>query len=899
MNRHLCLVACLLLGAAQFSFADKRPQRKAVAAPAPSPVEEPSEDATGEEEPASEPDEAASDDSAAPEESLLEQASPAPERPNKRATMPPPPRPALQAPAPAVQGAAEPSKEAPKPAEEPLKRASERGYDWLEKVAGPDVVKLLASQGYIVTYKLDKTLNLAHVQWEMLEPLVKRAPALLEAQAAIGGFRQGRQPDGKEKALKAVLELPSTGLATPRIRSAASVLLDLLEERRIAGSMPLPQRPFASQAWSRDFVKRYNVREVRDPSPIADPYFLEVLCAPASAAPAPAHLAAEEKNRYGNDIADLVARDTKSGQLSDDLRGWVMKYLDDNRHALRLAELPADFATLFQSNQLQRELADLRAASDALSKDPAFLDVLRSALAPGREPADTVKVTFGALHVHAPTHGDAYDPGDKAEISGAYWLDGLTKGESTQVEELVFVDRGAEGVEILSDHRRSLGAGGPYTFSVNPAVQDGRPFVVRVVLHAAGAAPAHRDENVAPSSDMDKTLVSLGRADRQLTACKLKDAAAAYDSLSKDVAGKKGRAPFERLAADLRPRVKRTQLALEDFEELQGLLEPLRRDASTRECAFATDRGERARGLLRRLPAGCSRDLAPEVNQLLAAAAQRQRDQETFWEAVRRARKLEQNCKHQLAAERYAAGLAVLDADSAAKCGAAEAEYKLVQTRELPAALAAEAIQADFDRQIQEASGALEKSEHAKALGTLNPLLARIGASPAASCYEIQRKRAEELADRGGAELKAGPMALARVPDSTDGPIAAVTKERDRMRAEEEAKRKRELAQQAPAALEELPGVPASAPEVESGEAPKQAQSKPATKAPAPKAQAAREEALRASRKAAEEAEAAVEEDEDAAAEALLASEKTEVRAKPATKAKPEKRSTSKKRRNR
>ncbi|MBI4347884.1 MAG: hypothetical protein HY553_13590 [Elusimicrobia bacterium] len=856
MNRHLCLAVSLLLGLPTLALA-RKPNRKA-AAPKPAPAEPAEDDTpTGEEEP---PGEADMGDPAAGDEEAA-----AAERPSK-----------LPRRAPLRIAPPEPAAAPTEPAEPPL-WPSERGYRWLEKIAGPETLKLLIDRGYLVVYKLDGAPHLAHVQWDLLEPLVRRAPALLEAQAAIQGYRQGRVPEDKEEALRAMLELPALGLATPRIRSAASLLLELLSERKTAGSLPLPERPYVSRPWARDFVHRYNAREVRDPAGLVDPFFLEVLCAPASAAQAKADVLAMVKHRYGSEIGESIERDTKAGQLSDELRGWLLKYLDDNRHALRLVELPVDYAALFQTNKLQQELAELRLASDAFSKDPAFLNVLRSALGPGRAPAETVRVKLAGLHVHAPPHGDAYDPGEKAEISAAYWLDGLKKGQSTAVTELVFIDRGSDGFQILSDRQRSLAGGGPHTFTVWADVTDGRPFAVRVVLHAAGAKPEHRDENVSPSPALDKAISALGEADRALAACRLKDAATAYDAVAQELGSRAGRSGFDRLAADLRARQRRVSEAVNSFEQVQGLLDPIRASASPRECAFSTDYGERARALLRDLPAGCSRDLAPEVNQLLAAAAQRQRDQQTFWDAVERARKLERACRHNDAAERFAAALAVLDADAAAKCGKADAEYTVVQERELPAALAADAIREEFERQLEIAAADADR-DPAKALATLNPLLGRLGAHSSGTCYEPQRQRAEALAARAGAAA-AGSGTLARLPDSVDSALAAVTRERDRLRAAEEARRKRELAQHAPVALEELPGVPAAAPPVESGEAPPQKAAE-APKPPKGKTAArssAREEAVRAARQAAAEAEI-----EDT--EAVLAAEKTEVRAEPAKK---------------
>lgn len=848
------LAACLALGAAPAALAAPKPKRMPAAPPAASKPKVPP--------PAAEDDaEAPADDDEA-EPAAAAPAAPAPEAATPR----------------------------PEPA--PTGYPSDRAYAWLDKVIGPQALKLLAERGYLLTYRLDDTPYLAHLRWEALETLVRHAPSLLEAQAVIGGFRNGRSPEGKEEALRALVALPSTDLVTPRIRSAASLLLDLLAERAAAGSLPLPQRPFASLPWARDFVRRYRVPEVRDSSSLVDPYFLELLTAPGPSASAQADLQEQVQGRYDSDIAAIVARDARAGQLSDELRGWISKYLEDNRRALRLVRLPAEFAALFADNRLQRELADLRLAADALSQDPAFLDVLRAALAgqspavpaltgaigaaglaPGPDSTAPTRVTLGELHLHSPLQGDAFEPGSRATLSAAYWLDGMKRGASVRAQEFVFADFGARGARVLASTQRTLGPGGPYTLSVEAPVEDGTPFDVRLILHVAGAKPALRAESVTPSKALERALESLGRADAQLEACKLREASASYDALAREaIERSQGAEPTAAglAAAELKPRQRRVEAALEDFERLDGLLEVVRQDASTRDCTFSTERAELGRSLLRRLPAGCSRDLAPELNVLLAAASKRSRDQETFRAAVAGARKLQQGCKFSEAARRFAAALAVLDADAAARCGEAAAEYETVQGRDLPAALAGDAIRSEFSGQVDAAAKALEEGEPAKALAVVNPLLARLGAHAAASCYGAEGKRAEELAARAGAALSPAKGALARVKDSVDATTAAVARERDRRQAELDALLRREQAQQAPAALEPLPGLPAAAPPVESGDV--------------PAAKPAREETDRASKAAEAEAAADGAPVMDEADAASLAGEKA---ARPAPNKKP------------
>ncbi|MBI4424581.1 MAG: hypothetical protein HY554_12685 [Elusimicrobia bacterium] len=705
---------------------------------------------------------------------------------------------------------------AAQPAAEPAWPTA-RGYAWLEQAVGAETLRLLADGGYLVVHRLRKTGHLVHVQWELLEPLVRLAPQLLDSFAALENQREGRDDaEPKEDALKAALGHPPAGLVTARVRSALSLLLDLIDERRGAGSAPLPERPLALQPWAADFSHRYNLAQAQDAAPLVEPFFSELLSGAGRAPAAEEHLRAHAQSRYGADIGPLLEADVRSGQLSDELRGWVEKYLSDNRRAWRLLQLPADLAALLKDRKLQRELEDLRQSARALAADPTFLQGLRESLAPGALPPETARVTGGEVHVHTGPEGQGYEAGDRASISAAYWLDEVPRGRSARVQETVFADRGPHGIELLHSSQRSRGSGGPHAVAADAELREGRPFVVRFIAQPEGGRPVHREAAVSPAGALDAALAKLGRADAAFASCKLAEAAAAYEALSQELGERSRRPQFARLAAELRPRQKRAALAQEDHAALDGLLEGVRLDASPQTCAFSEARGLKARALLSRLPAGCSRELAPEINQLLTAAVQRRRDQDTFWAGLEGARRLERACQFPQAAERYAAALAVLDADPSAKCGRAQEEYRRVHELELPAALAADGVRSGFHAELDAASESLGAGDPARALAKTNPLLARLAALRSPGCYETERRKGEELALTAEAGLQSPAQALARVPDPMDGTFAAVARERARLDAESHARRQREVAQQAPAALpapaeeialEELPGV--------------------------------------------------------------------------------------------
>jgi hypothetical protein len=357
-------------------------------------------------------------------------------------------------------------------------------------------------------------------------------------------------------------------------------------------------------------------------------------------------------------------------------------------------------------------------------------------------------------------------------------VDGLDEGASVSIDETTFIEtaRGYLAPETRSVKRRN---GGPYPYERRVTIVETHPFSVVAIVSAASGTVVVERAAVPTAPDYELSLKKEAAALQDSQSCDPKSAEAAYAELAGLI---EGAAKIKPQYAALLDRARRGRAkAAADAAALAKLEEAVndaRADSAPQQCLFSPARTDAAISLARRLPAGCDRVL-PELFAQRAAITRRAADQAWFMKTSAAARARRRSCDFSGAAQRWTDALAVLDADPAARCGAAEAEAKSAEA-ELPAARRAGAWS-------QALTSALDKAEAeivpAKRLALLGPALARLSELNDRDCLRDALKRGEKMADAaGGAET--GPTdadAARRLPQ--DAALAAAVDDVRRARA--------------------------------------------------------------------------------------------------------------------
>ncbi len=691
----------------------------------------------------------------------------------------------------------------------------------LESFGAPGV-ETLAERGVLALQGKPGARRLAAVHWKALTALDKAASSCLALAAAADELGREAPPKSADLGLAPCRALPSDGLFTPSLAALAAALQTAHEESWALESSGASQTGPAGKPnvfdtpWGKELAARRHADALENPAPLIKPLFDELLASPRADKDAAAALAAEAASRGAGGVEALIAADAAKGALSDELRAQLRKTLLNERRRWAAAKARAAASDLLGKSAVKKELEDLRSAAKALSSRPGLPSALEAAAARASAATGGPKLRSSGIHLQEPTRLGQHELGDDAAASGAYWVDGLAEGASADVEETTFVEteRGFSALETKTYKRRN---GGPYPFARTLRITETRPFAVRSFVSAPGSNALAERVEVAVARDFELALLKESEAAGLRSACRLKDAEAAYAALEALVAeAAKVKPQYKALAARAKEAAKAAKADSETALKLEEALSAARADSAPQLCRYETARVDEALKLGRKLPPGCDASL-PELHALKAVIHRRAADQSWFLRAAADARSKRKSCDLEGALSRWSEALAALDADPGARCGKAAEEDSRAKAE------AAEAARLIAWRSVLDA--ALKKAEAeidpARRLAAVRPIQSRLGALDV-SCFAAESKRANALAAAAARTLTAPPDADRRLP--SDGALASVASEvrAERLKRIEAANAVERAAQEAAAA------PPAAAPASEPAK--KQPAKRPARK---------------------------------------------------------------------
>jgi hypothetical protein len=638
---------------------------------------------------------------------------------------------------------------------------------------GESGVRTLNDRGYVVLQGGGPGRRLAAVHWKALERLAAAAASCRGLSPAFADCRS----------------LPSDGAMTPRLHALADAVAAADEERyALASSSAALTKPAGlpnlfDTAWGRDFAARRGADRVEDPAALAKPFFEDYLDGPRPHLAAGKHFLAAAAARGASGADITLTADSTRGAASDELRGLIRRYLQDERRRRGLERANARVAELSAEKETARDLAELDGLTATLAAKPGLLASLETAVSGAPVPSGAPKLRSAGIHLQEPTRLGQHELGDEAVVSGAYWVDGLDEGASAAIDETTFVEtpRGFAAVVTNSVKRRN---GGPYPYERRVTITETQPFaVVALVSAASGTVVAERAE-VPVAPDYELSLKTEAEALQDSQSCDPKSAEAAYSALAELVGDAAKVKPQYRGLLDRAVRGrKQAEADAAALAKLDEAVAEARADSSPQQCAYNTSRTDAAIALARRLPAGCDRVL-PELYSQRAAISRRATDQSWFLKASAEARSRRRACDYAGAAERWSEALSVLEADPAARCGKADVEARAAED-ELPEVRTASAWTETLAKSLDKAE---TETVPAKKLALLAPALARLSSLDDRDCRRDAIKRAEKLAAAAGDE-ESGPSdadAERRLP--ADATLAAVTEDVRRARSRDAEK---------------------------------------------------------------------------------------------------------------
>lgn len=717
---------------------------------------------------------------------------------------------------------------APAPAAEAAKAASPWPGQWLLDVFGAEGLEALRARGYVVLQGRPGSYRLQKVAWKALESLARGTKNAGQFGEAFPRLKAGQDlgPAGPLPFL-ALGDLPPGGLMTAPLHA----LLESMAAYHSAwaslaageAGTPAPSVPgLFETSWGKAFAGRTRADIVPDPAPLADDFFASLLAGVRADRQAADHFAAHMKARRGTDVPERLAVDARAGILSPELRADLVRYLADSRRLHALARIRREVSELEKKTSLAKDLRALEVVSAVLRSRPGLLAELEGVVQSAPPPAAAPELTSAGLHLEKPSRLGQHELGDAVVLSGAYWVDGLPGKGTVEVEETTYRET-PDGLRDVETRTVKRGVGGPYAFSRRLVLQDSLPFTFHSVVSAPSGSPMADAIAVPVARDFELALLKLAAADAQAQVCAFPEAASSYAKLEESLAEAAREKPqYAELLAAAR---KRRQDAARDaavLAKLEAAAQSSREDAAPESCRYDLKRTEAALALARSLPPGCDR-VAADLRRQHAFIARRLADQGAFHASVRQAASNRRACRSALAAEELARGLAVLEADPEARCGAAAQAAEKARA-ELDAARADELWAAAFREEL--AAAEAEKTAAAR-LAKAVPLIARIGSMDDPACFSGTLSAAEKLAKASGEELVM-PDALA-ASLGEDGGVSAATAEvaaqRRKLMTQAEVLQTKQEAEQAPATTAPPPAKTQ----------PKNPGAKPARKAAPPK----------------------------------------------------------------
>lgn len=676
----------------------------------------------------------------------------------------------------------------PAPALEPSPDPAER----LLEAFGPEGFDALRISGLAVVHGKKGAWRLQWLDWSGLGELAKRASAAaaLETAALAEAPAEAGAPS-----FMPILELRAQGLITPRILAAAQALAAQRAEAEAAGPALEGQKDLFDTPCGRKFADRTLADQVWDPSYLAKQFFDRCLAGTEARPDAAEHFLDWAQARHKTDLMAALDADLKVSVLSDEVRSWLRKYLHEQRRLSSVVKLRKALRALGARGQLASDLRRLGSVTKVLLERPSLLaDMETWAKSPSGGKARLKSV---GLHLPDPVKLGQNEVGDAITPTGGYWLDGLADGAAVEVMETTALetDRGLELSETKSVSRRN---GGPYPIARRLILPSRKKTVFRVFVSAADGASFADGVEVPVSGDYETAVHKLAVADQRAVSCDFKAAETAYSELEQSLAdAAKEKTQYRDLALAAKTRRGFAAKHAEELARAEELAAAAREDGSPERCKYDAVRTESAIRAARALAPGCDR-LLPELEKELALVRRRAADQKLFLKLVEDARSKRRSCAYASSAEQFAAALAVLDADPAARCGAVEAQAQEAE-KELVAARADALWSPVFEGRLAKAEEAAASEER---LAQLRPVLARIDTFPSRLCFDRIRGRIDQLAAKAENAIEAPETALADKllpPDPAAAPtIQAVAAERRRLIAENEQLQARQAAEQAP-----------------------------------------------------------------------------------------------------
>ncbi|MFA6029527.1 MAG: hypothetical protein WC969_06725 [Elusimicrobiota bacterium] len=725
-------------------------------------------------------------------------------------------------------------------------------YAALEEAVGADGVRILTERGAVIVSGWRKDAHVLHAQWPVLDALTSRAKDLSALAELCAKVRAGEPPAGAAgtpqdpaaqaernttaardpEALRRIERMTESGFATAGVRAAAGLLASAIENASAMGTAlkGSAQKPLPSLPWAASFWERVHGDTAADFSAAAPLFFREFLLGPQRSLEAERHFLAHMKEVRGSDEAPILQKDLVAAAPSQRTLDALAEYLLEQRRLWNASLVKERLLGLEKTTNLRKDLSDLSATLAHMQNGPDVVRALRFALQ-GAGPEPRVRFSGADLHAHLAAGEEPFDVGDEAVVSLAYWVEGLTPKESVEVTEASFLDEDEGGAQERGLASVKRAGGGPYTVSLRLPLRSPGRKTFRVVLASPDGAIARRSIDFQVSPRLEALRAAAAEAETSAGLCRLEEASKALAALEAKPEASVSKPQFRDFLSWLKPRRKAAAEDEANRKSLLAALDGVRLHASKEQCDFRSEKARRALETLAALPAGCdrldpaaalanpdaagvargARGLRAELEALRLATDARRANQDAFRSELERARKLEASCRHEEAAEAYAASLALLDSDGEARCGAWETEYTAVRLQDLPRASSGKALSDEIDAIQERAARRLAEKDAAGALALMNPLIARIDTLESRRCYQVQRRKAEELALAAGVALAPGDLAATRAKmpkDSTEEASRAVSTERQRLDRIEAERREREAKRQEPSvrSSEELPG---------------------------------------------------------------------------------------------
>jgi len=688
--------------------------------------------------------------------------------------------------------------------------SSFRAASELMMAFGTDGIRALDERGLILLAGDEKTgRRLLSIEEDLLSPL---DGSLEAAEAFLGRFdaiaEKRPEPKTELEDLRKLQSLPLSNVITRRVRTVLDLMgWELASARRLGKDLDAVRNSggLFKTPWGEELLARTRPIVRADAGATVELLF-EFLGGSGFGAGPREKALGYIKEVHKKDISEALTRDLEAGVLSDEVRASLGRYIEEESILWSLERAHAALMKSSADPKLLSDLKGLRLLAAGLRRTPgAFKKAAATLAAAGKGRA---RFSAPGLEVHNTDTGGVLRVGDSAAVSIAYWISGLSKGQSAPVTEAGFVDLGSHGISDRTQRLVERKNGGPYIYSVQVPIRSSRDLDYRFFLNSPDGATTERKVLIEVSPDYEELLERGAGAEEQAARCRLPQAA---DSLKDSISRIPDDAPAQ--YKDFRDSIKDRAKDLERrfFEEgdLKNAVDGAKLFASKAECRFRGDRAQRALHTLKGLPAGC--DGLPEDGAALGAVLlrldhdtrARQERQETFLRTVARAREMEQDCRPMDAAGLYASALALLEADPATRCGEPEEEHTVIRLGTLPRSASAGSLAGGLEKILSRAEARFAKEDYAGALQLTIPLAAAIDSIPESGCFAATRAKAVKLAEAAGVAL--GP----KTPSFPKDRAAALEKELEKRWQEkiaaERAAARREQLRQSPLAPEEEP----------------------------------------------------------------------------------------------